>query len=183
MKLLTRQAKIALQGVAQRARPYGGAAEPDATRVLDELADFTGFDPPVAARDAQMQRHPGAVAVERPAHHRADVGESVCDFRVGQAARPLVEQTVGQVGEPCLAGGIARAAGMGSLRADALRYLRKEAVNLPEGTPRGYVLVTYRGIPLGWEKNIGNRANNLYPQEWKIKSSHVPETDKPVITW
>ena len=66
---------------------------------------------------------------------------------------------------------------------DALRYLRKEAVNLPEGTPRGYVLVTYRGIPLGWEKNIGNRANNLYPQEWKIKSSHVPETDKPVITW
>lgn len=67
--------------------------------------------------------------------------------------------------------------------ADALRYLRKEAVNLPEDTPRGYVLVTYRGIPLGWEKNIGNRANNLYPQEWKIKSSHVPETDKPVITW
>lgn len=66
---------------------------------------------------------------------------------------------------------------------DALRYLRKEAVNLPEDTPRGYVLVTYRGFPLGWEKNIGNRANNLYPQEWKIKSSHVPETDKPVITW
>ena len=22
------------------------------------------------------------------------------------------------------------------------------------------------------QKNIGNRANNLYPQEWKIKSSH-----------
>ncbi len=58
---------------------------------------------------------------------------------------------------------------------DAIRYLRKEAVNLPEGTPKGYVLVTYRQIPLGWEKNIGNRANNLYPQEWKIKSTHVPE--------
>ncbi len=58
---------------------------------------------------------------------------------------------------------------------DAIRYLRKEAVNLPEGTPRGNVLVTYQHTPLGWEKNIGNRANNLYPQEWKIKSTHVPE--------
>ena len=66
---------------------------------------------------------------------------------------------------------------------DAIRFLRKEAVTLPEETPKGYVLVTYRGIPLGWEKNIGNRANNLYPQEWKIKSTHVPETDKPIITW
>ena len=66
---------------------------------------------------------------------------------------------------------------------DALRFLRKEAVNLPEGTPCGYVLVTYRGTPLGWEKNIGNRANNLYPQEWKIKSAHVPQEDSPVIAW
>ena len=62
---------------------------------------------------------------------------------------------------------------------DAIRYLRKEAVNLPSETPKGYVLVTYHQMPLGWEKNIGNRANNLYPQEWKIKSSHVPE--EPVI--
>ena len=61
---------------------------------------------------------------------------------------------------------------------DAIRYLRKEAVNLPEDTPKGYVLVTYRQVPLGWEKNIGNRANNLYPQEWKIKSTHVPEETK-----
>ena len=58
---------------------------------------------------------------------------------------------------------------------DAIRYLRKEAVNLPSETPKGYVLVTYRQMPLGWEKNIGNRANNLYPQEWKIKSTHIPE--------
>ena len=48
-------------------------------------------------------------------------------------------------------------------------------MNLPADTPKGYVLVTYQQMPLGWEKNIGNRANNLYPQEWKIKSSHVPE--------
>ena len=63
----------------------------------------------------------------------------------------------------------------------ALSYLRKEAVPLPEGTPRGYVLVTYKGVPIGFEKNIGNRANNLYPAEWKIKSTHTPETPNEII--
>ena len=67
--------------------------------------------------------------------------------------------------------------------AEAVRFLRKESVTLPEGTPCGFVLITYRGIPLGWEKNIGNRANNLYPQEWKIKSTHIPEGDNNILTW
>lgn len=60
---------------------------------------------------------------------------------------------------------------------DAIRYLRKEPVALPQGTPVGFVLVTYHGFPLGFEKNLGRRANNLYPQEWKIKSSHVPSEE------
>lgn len=64
---------------------------------------------------------------------------------------------------------------------DAIRYLRKEAIILPLNTPRGYVLVTYRDIPLGFEKNIGNRANNLYPAEWKIKSSHIPEGNHDLL--
>lgn len=66
--------------------------------------------------------------------------------------------------------------------ADAVAYLRKEAVALPDGTPRGYVLLTYDGMPIGFEKNIGNRANNLYPQEWRIKSSHVPDEVPAVLT-
>lgn len=59
----------------------------------------------------------------------------------------------------------------------ALAFLRKEAVPLPGGTPRGPVVMTYKGVPVGFEKNIGNRANNLYPAEWKIKSSHTPDED------
>ncbi len=51
---------------------------------------------------------------------------------------------------------------------DALTYLRRDAVTLPESTPRGFVLATYGGFPLGFLKNIGNRANNLYPLEWRI---------------
>lgn len=57
----------------------------------------------------------------------------------------------------------------------AIAFLRKEAVVLPDATPKGFVVVCFNGQPLGFEKNIGNRANNLYPQEWRIKSTHVPE--------
>ncbi len=51
----------------------------------------------------------------------------------------------------------------------ALRYLRREAITVPPDTPRGYVIVTYKHHPLGFVKNIGSRANNLYPAEWRIK--------------
>ena len=65
--------------------------------------------------------------------------------------------------------------------ADALRYLHREAIALPMGTPRGFVLVTYRDIPLGFVKNLGNRANNLYPNEWRIRSGYFPEEEVRVV--
>ena len=64
---------------------------------------------------------------------------------------------------------------------DALRYLRREAIVLPTDMPRGFVLVTYRDMPLGFVKNLGNRANNLYPNEWRIRSPHLPDTDPSVL--
>ncbi len=60
----------------------------------------------------------------------------------------------------------------------AVAYLRREAVTLSAAAPRGYVLLTYRGVPLGFVKNIGNRSNNLYPQEWRIRSGYTPEEVK-----
>lgn len=58
---------------------------------------------------------------------------------------------------------------------EAIAYLRKEGMVLDTDIPRGYVLVTFQRIPLGFVKNIGNRANNLYPQEWRIRSGYLPE--------
>ena len=57
----------------------------------------------------------------------------------------------------------------------AWAYLRKEAVTLSPSLPRGILLLTYRGVPLGFVKNVGNRANNLYPQEWRIRSGYQPD--------
>lgn len=66
--------------------------------------------------------------------------------------------------------------------ATALAYLRRESIVLPPDQPRGYLIVAYRGFPLGWVKNLGNRANNLYPQEWRIRSGYTPDLlpDLPV---
>lgn len=50
----------------------------------------------------------------------------------------------------------------------ALDYLRREAIALDDDMPRGYVLLTYENVPLGFVKNLGNRTNNLYPQNWRI---------------
>lgn len=58
--------------------------------------------------------------------------------------------------------------------AEAVPYLRGEALSLPAGTERGLLAATYRGLPLGWLNNVGARANNLYPAPWRIKSGHVP---------
>lgn len=56
----------------------------------------------------------------------------------------------------------------------AINYLRREAITLNQA-PRGICLLTYQGLPIGFMKNLGNRANNLYPAEWRIRSTHLPE--------
>ncbi len=63
----------------------------------------------------------------------------------------------------------------------AIAYLRGEALILPPDVPRGIVLVTYRGAPLGFANNIGSRANNLYPKPWRITGSHAPAAAPRVI--
>ncbi len=52
---------------------------------------------------------------------------------------------------------------------EAIAFLKRESIVMPENTPRGYVLVCYQEQALGWVKNLGNRSNNLYPQHWRIR--------------
>lgn len=63
--------------------------------------------------------------------------------------------------------------------ATAIAYLRGETIVID--APRGYVLVKYAGQALGFVKNLGNRANNLYPKEWRVKSTHIPPTPPQII--
>ena len=51
---------------------------------------------------------------------------------------------------------------------EAITFLRRENLFFNDA-PKGVLLLLYNGIPLGWVKNVGNRCNNLYPQEWRIR--------------
>ncbi len=62
---------------------------------------------------------------------------------------------------------------------EAIQYLRKEEIRLPvagagtASTPdtasyKGWALVRYEGLNLGWIKILPGRVNNYYPREWRI---------------
>ena len=48
----------------------------------------------------------------------------------------------------------------------ALQYLRRKELALD--AEKGWNLVRYCGLPLGWIKVLPNRINNYYPAEWRI---------------
>ncbi len=50
----------------------------------------------------------------------------------------------------------------------ALQYLRKETLEV-HGEKKGFALIQYNGVPLGWANVLDNRMNNLYPSEWRIR--------------
>ena len=63
----------------------------------------------------------------------------------------------------------------------AIAYLRGEAISLPENAPRGMVTIGYKGFALGGAKNIGNRANNLYPKAWRIRSQVTHQEQNIIV--
>ena len=53
-------------------------------------------------------------------------------------------------------------------REDALKFLAKEPLVL-QGAPTGFVLLVYKGLGLGFVKNLGSRTNNLLPMARRIR--------------
>jgi 16S rRNA C967 or C1407 C5-methylase (RsmB/RsmF family)/NOL1/NOP2/fmu family ribosome biogenesis protein len=64
----------------------------------------------------------------------------------------------------------------------ALAFMRRDNFILP-GAAKGWNLVTYKGINLGFVNNLGNRVNNYFPVEWRIRMN-LPESGKEnIIKW
>jgi 16S rRNA C967 or C1407 C5-methylase (RsmB/RsmF family)/NOL1/NOP2/fmu family ribosome biogenesis protein len=57
-------------------------------------------------------------------------------------------------------------------RDDALAFLRKENLEVGIGQ-KGFTLISYQELPLGWVNLLGNRLNNLYPSNWRIRMSNL----------
>jgi len=65
---------------------------------------------------------------------------------------------------------------------EALSFMKRDNVIL-HGAPKGWNLVTYKEINLGFVNNIGNRVNNYFPVEWRIRMN-LPEPGKEnIIVW
>jgi 16S rRNA C967 or C1407 C5-methylase (RsmB/RsmF family)/NOL1/NOP2/fmu family ribosome biogenesis protein len=65
---------------------------------------------------------------------------------------------------------------------EALSFLRKENM-FPAGLAKGWNLLKYKGVNLGFVKNIGNRVNNYYPVEWRIRQQGSVPDDLKIIDW
>lgn len=53
---------------------------------------------------------------------------------------------------------------------EALQYLRMDSF-CAHNLPKGYALVCFQKLPLGWIKHLGTRSNNLLPKELRIRTS------------
>ena len=56
---------------------------------------------------------------------------------------------------------------------DSLSFLRRDNFKLHNAS-KGWNIVTYKGINLGFVKNMGNRINNYFPVDWRIRMN-IPE--------
>jgi 16S rRNA C967 or C1407 C5-methylase (RsmB/RsmF family)/NOL1/NOP2/fmu family ribosome biogenesis protein len=49
----------------------------------------------------------------------------------------------------------------------ALSYLKGDAIKVDGAL--GWLTVSYQNQTLGWINNLGNRSNNIYPKQWRIR--------------
>jgi 16S rRNA C967 or C1407 C5-methylase (RsmB/RsmF family)/NOL1/NOP2/fmu family ribosome biogenesis protein len=61
-------------------------------------------------------------------------------------------------------------------REQALLFLKKEDFKA-DLIEKGWYLVTYEGLALGWIKWLGNRVNNYLPKSWRIRMQ-IPDEDQ-----
>lgn len=65
---------------------------------------------------------------------------------------------------------------------EALAFLRRDNL-LRAGMAEGWNIISYKGVSLGFAKNIGKRLNNYFPVEWRIRME-LPEKGKEnIIEW
>jgi 16S rRNA C967 or C1407 C5-methylase (RsmB/RsmF family)/NOL1/NOP2/fmu family ribosome biogenesis protein len=65
---------------------------------------------------------------------------------------------------------------------EAISYLRRD--NFSVGNiPKGWNIVTYNSVNLGFIKNLGNRLNNYFPVEWRIRLDASALRQANPISW
>ena len=65
---------------------------------------------------------------------------------------------------------------------EAIAFLRRDNLQ-PKFGQQGWTLVKFMAINIGLVKNLGNRLNNYYPVEWRIRMELPQADDINLIKW
>lgn len=58
---------------------------------------------------------------------------------------------------------------------EALKFFKRETFAIE--APVGFLLLKYKGLPIGWVKNIGGRVNNLLPKGMMLLNSSITSSE------
>ena len=65
---------------------------------------------------------------------------------------------------------------------EAISFLKRDILNI-SAPKQGWIMLKYKGVNLGWTKNIGSRINNYYPVEWRIRMDTADADKANIIRW
>lgn len=65
---------------------------------------------------------------------------------------------------------------------EAISYLRRDNITI-NGLAKGWNIIAYNDVNLGFVKNIGNRFNNYFPVEWRIRMDKGRSFSENIIEW
>jgi 16S rRNA C967 or C1407 C5-methylase (RsmB/RsmF family)/NOL1/NOP2/fmu family ribosome biogenesis protein len=65
---------------------------------------------------------------------------------------------------------------------DSLSYLQRNTFPI-EVTSKGWKILTFKGVNLGFINNLGSRFNNYFPVEWRIRMNLPAPGDYNIIEW
>jgi 16S rRNA C967 or C1407 C5-methylase (RsmB/RsmF family)/NOL1/NOP2/fmu family ribosome biogenesis protein len=65
---------------------------------------------------------------------------------------------------------------------EALAFMRRDKIALNNAI-KGWNIVTFQGINLGFVNNLGNRVNNYFPVEWRIRMNLPKPGEENIIKW
>jgi 16S rRNA C967 or C1407 C5-methylase (RsmB/RsmF family)/NOL1/NOP2/fmu family ribosome biogenesis protein len=64
----------------------------------------------------------------------------------------------------------------------SISFLRKENIILKDSA-KGWILLNFRGVNLGFAKNIGSRVNNYFPVDWRIRLADSSLSSDTIVSW
>jgi 16S rRNA C967 or C1407 C5-methylase (RsmB/RsmF family)/NOL1/NOP2/fmu family ribosome biogenesis protein len=64
----------------------------------------------------------------------------------------------------------------------ALKYMKRDTLIIKNAI-KGWNVVTYKGVNIGFINNLGNRINNYFPVEWRIRMDLPESGEENLIEW